>query len=71
MMVKSISQSRHGQYDKYKKKVWIKIKESEEVEIEIEVYDVELLDYVLISYNKKGKIIINEKKEKSIIDICV
>ena len=71
MMVKPVRQSHHGQSNLKKKKVWIKISEEEDVEFEVEVYDIELLDSELISYDKKGKIIINEKKEKSIIDICV
>ena len=71
MMVKSINPSMHGQYNKYKKKVWIKSQESDDVEIEIEVYDIEILNDILVLYDKKGKIIIKDKQEKQHLNILV
>ena len=64
MMVKSINPSNHGQYNKYKKKVWVRTEHSNDVEIEIEVYDIEIIDELFISYDKNGRIIINSVSSK-------
>ena len=71
MMVKSVNPSMHGQYSKYKKKVWIKTKESNEIEIEVEVYDPEIIDDLLVLYNQKGQLVIKEKKEKHLLNLLV
>ena len=71
MMVKSVNPSSHGQYKKYKKKVWIKNNEDDEVEIEIEVFDIEIINELLLLYDKKGNLIIKEKKEKQQINLLV
>ena len=71
MMVKSTSPSMRGQYNKYKKKIWIKTEESSEVEIEVEVYDPEIIDDLLILYGQKGQLIIKEKKQKQQINLLV
>ena len=71
MMVKSVNPSMHGQYSKYKKKVWIKTKESNEIEIEVEVYDPEIMSDLLVLYNRKGQLVIKEKKEKQLLNLLV
>ena len=71
MKVKSTNQSSHGQYKKYKKKIWVKINNSEDVEMELEVYDPDILDELLILYDKNANLIIREKKEKQQINLLV
>ena len=71
MMVKSANPLMRGQYNKYKKKIWIKTEESNEVEIEVEVYDPEIIDDLLILYGQKGQLIIKEKKQKQQINLLV
>ena len=71
MMVKSVNPSMRGQYNKYKKKIWIKTEESNEIEIEVEVYDPEIIDNLLVLYNQKGQLVIKEKKEKQLLNLLV
>jgi len=71
MMVKSVNPSMHGQYNKYKKKIWIKTEESNEIEIEVEVYDPEIIDDLMVLYNQKGQLVIKEKKEKHLLNLLV
>ena len=71
MMVKSTNRSMHGQYNKYKKKVWVKVESSDDVEIQVEVYDPEIIDDLFVLYNKKGRLIIKEKKEKQLLNLLV
>ena len=71
MKVKSTNPSMHGQYNKYKKKIWVKVEDSNELEIEIEVYDTEIIDDLLVLYDKKGKLIIREKSRKQHLNLLV
>ena len=71
MMVKSINPSMRGRYNKYKKKVWIKTEYSDEIEIEVEVYDPEIIDDLLILYDKKGNLLIIEKNKKQLFNLLV
>ena len=71
MMVKSINPSMHGQYKKYKKKVWVKLENSDGIEMQIEVYDPEIIDDLLVLYNEKGQLVIKEKKEKQLLNLLV
>ena len=71
MMVKSTNGSSRGQYEKYKKKVWIKSEASDDVEIEIEVYDINIVEEIFVSYDKKGKLIIKEINKNSKINLLV
>ena len=68
MKVKSINPSMHGQY---KKKVWVKIENANDVEIELEVYDVKILDDLFVLYDKKGKLVIKDKKQKQHLNLLV
>ena len=70
MMVKSISQSHHGQYKFKKKKVWINLNQDKKENIEYEVEIIDLSEYSIFLYDKKGKLILNTKN-KSYINICV
>ena len=71
MMVKSVNPSMHGQYNKHKKKIWIKTEESNEIEIEVEVYDPEIMTDLLVLYNRKAQLVIKEKKEKHLLNLLV
>ena len=54
-----------------KKKVWLEIENSVgtivEVEVEINDYD----EVTIVSYEKSGKLVFKEKKEKNIINLIV
>ena len=72
MMVKSTKRSSHGQYNKYKKRVWLKVENNtDDVEIEVEVFDLEILDCLYVTYDKNGKIIIKEAKKKPVVNLLV
>jgi hypothetical protein len=71
MMVKSISHSSRGQYKFKKKKIWININEHSDVEdIEYETEVIEICNFLIYLYNKKGKLILH-KKVKQQINILV
>ena len=71
MKVKSVNQSMRGQYKHYKKKVWVKVENTDDVEMELEVYDVEILNELLVLYDKKGNLIIKPKKERQQLNLLV
>ena len=71
MKVKSVNPSSHGRYNKYKKKVWIKVDNTDDVEIELEVYDVEILDCLFVLYDKKGNIVIKEANTNQQLNLLV
>ena len=73
MMVKSLSQLNHGQYNLKKKKVWIKVDNSDDHELQVE-YEVDIIDlsfYTIFLYNKQGKITLHKMQRQQKLDIIV
>jgi hypothetical protein len=66
MMVKSISPSFRGQYNKRKKKVWIKLNEDESDDIEYEAEIVDFFGLNILMYCKKGYLVLYEKQRHQI-----
>jgi hypothetical protein len=70
MMVKSTSQSSPGQFNKRKRKVWIKLNndDSDQIEYEVTIVDFSCLNIIL--YDQKGRLLFL-KKEKNKINFLV